>query len=173
MPVVASGAKEIRQSLRFPIYVHSKMMIVDDVYAIIGSANINQRSLSGSRDTELAMGCWQPYFDQKNASGDVHKFRMSLWVEHFRTMDPNFTHPGTLSCIRKIKELASENWRMYIGPPGSVTLGQILLYPIRVHIDGKVSTDEGVESFPDFQTAKILGKRARGIPDLLGYPFIP
>lgn len=30
--------------LRFPIYVHSKMMIVDDVYIIVGSANINQAS---------------------------------------------------------------------------------------------------------------------------------
>ena len=35
-------AKIFRQSLRSPIYVHSKMMIVDDVYAIVGSANINQ-----------------------------------------------------------------------------------------------------------------------------------
>jgi phospholipase D1/2 len=35
-------ARIFRQSLRSPIYVHSKMMIVDDVYAIVGSANINQ-----------------------------------------------------------------------------------------------------------------------------------
>jgi phosphatidylserine/phosphatidylglycerophosphate/cardiolipin synthase-like enzyme len=35
-------AKIFRQSLRSPIYVHSKMMIVDDVYIIVGSANINQ-----------------------------------------------------------------------------------------------------------------------------------
>ncbi len=37
------------------IYVHSKLMIVDDRYMIIGSANINDRSLLGSRDSELAM----------------------------------------------------------------------------------------------------------------------
>lgn len=43
------------------IYVHAKGMIVDDEYVIIGSANINQRSLQGSRDTEIAMGAYQPH----------------------------------------------------------------------------------------------------------------
>uniref|UniRef100_F6WA81 Phospholipase n=1 Tax=Ciona intestinalis TaxID=7719 RepID=F6WA81_CIOIN len=37
------------------IYVHSKMMIVDDRLVIIGSANINDRSMSGTRDSEVAM----------------------------------------------------------------------------------------------------------------------
>lgn len=37
------------------IYVHSKLMIVDDKHMIIGSANINDRSLLGERDSELAM----------------------------------------------------------------------------------------------------------------------
>ena len=33
------------------------MMIVDDAYIIVGSANINERSMSGTRDTEMAVGC--------------------------------------------------------------------------------------------------------------------
>lgn len=37
------------------IYVHSKLMIVDDSKVIIGSANINDRSLLGSRDSEIAI----------------------------------------------------------------------------------------------------------------------
>ena len=36
------------------IYVHSKLMIVDDRHVICGSANINDRSLLGKRDSELA-----------------------------------------------------------------------------------------------------------------------
>ena len=36
------------------IYVHSKLMIVDDRRCIIGSANINDRSLLGNRDSEIA-----------------------------------------------------------------------------------------------------------------------
>ena len=37
------------------IYIHSKLMIVDDVLAICGSANINDRSLLGNRDSEVAV----------------------------------------------------------------------------------------------------------------------
>ena len=59
-PANENFAKIFRESLRFPIYVHSKMMLVDDIYIIIGSANINQRSMAGTRDTEIAVGSYQP-----------------------------------------------------------------------------------------------------------------
>jgi phospholipase D1/2 len=36
------------------IYVHSKLMIVDDRHVICGSANINDRSMLGKRDSEVA-----------------------------------------------------------------------------------------------------------------------
>ena len=69
------------------------MMIVDDAYIIVGSANINERSMSGTRDTEMAVGCqshtrlasesfvlfpfllqvgcWQPQFSSYNPYGEV------------------------------------------------------------------------------------------------------
>ena len=37
------------------IYIHSKLMIVDDTKVLIGSANINDRSMIGSRDSEFAV----------------------------------------------------------------------------------------------------------------------
>ncbi|CAF0790729.1 unnamed protein product, partial [Didymodactylos carnosus] len=37
------------------IYIHSKLMIVDDKWAICGSANINDRSMEGCRDSEIAI----------------------------------------------------------------------------------------------------------------------
>lgn len=45
------GGKPITEQ----IYVHSKLMIVDDRYVLVGSANINERSLQGNRDSELAV----------------------------------------------------------------------------------------------------------------------
>lgn len=37
------------------IYIHSKLLIVDDLFVIIGSANINDRSMLGNRDSEIAV----------------------------------------------------------------------------------------------------------------------
>lgn len=41
-PRVGTRAAKLRKSRRYMIYVHSKLMIIDDTYIICGSANINQ-----------------------------------------------------------------------------------------------------------------------------------
>lgn len=70
------------------IYVHSKLMIVDDEYVVVGSANINQRSLDGSRDSEICIGAFQSgYTLAQNPSGplpngQVAGFRKALFKEH-------------------------------------------------------------------------------------------
>jgi phospholipase D1/2 len=52
-PATEIMAKTFRETLRFPIYVHSKMMIVDDVYIIVGSANINQVNIISQPETQM------------------------------------------------------------------------------------------------------------------------
>ena len=37
------------------IYIHSKLLIIDDEKVLLGSANINDRSMKGSRDSEFAV----------------------------------------------------------------------------------------------------------------------
>ncbi len=37
------------------IYIHSKVIIVDDDIVIMGSANINDRSMLGFKDSEIAI----------------------------------------------------------------------------------------------------------------------
>ena len=162
-------AKLLRQTLRFPIYVHSKMMIVDDVYIILGSANINERSLAGTRDTEMAVGCWQPTFTNQNPSGSVHNFRLSLWREHFRScVDDVMNRPETLECVRKVKKVSDDNWQIYTGPIGSVTPGQILTYPISILQNGNLQNLPEHSTFPDFpEGSKIIGSMSAFIPQKL------
>lgn len=66
------------------IYVHAKGMIVDDEYVIIGSANINQRSLAGTKDTEIATGAYQPHHTwakkNKHPHGQVRTFFAFFFV---------------------------------------------------------------------------------------------
>jgi phospholipase D1/2 len=54
------------------IYVHSKLMIIDDRYAHISSANTNPRSFYV--DTEIGAACYDPLM--------VLKLRLRLWREH-------------------------------------------------------------------------------------------
>lgn len=83
-PAPASGAEIVRETLRHCIYVHSKLMIVDDDYIVIGSANINQRSMAGERDSEICVGAFQPGYSISDGPprGDIHTFRMALWSAH-------------------------------------------------------------------------------------------
>jgi len=46
-------------------------------YIIIGSANINQRSMDGSRDTEIAMGAFQPKHCTGNTKGNYPRGQVS------------------------------------------------------------------------------------------------
>ncbi|MEZ5853923.1 MAG: phospholipase D-like domain-containing protein [Hyphomicrobiaceae bacterium] len=69
------------------IYVHSKVLIIDDCYASIGSANFNARSLTN--DTELQLGIVDQELVETTINGEVetvcrfaHDLRRTLWAEH-------------------------------------------------------------------------------------------
>ncbi|KAJ0979908.1 hypothetical protein J5N97_015382 [Dioscorea zingiberensis] len=71
------------------VYVHSKLMIIDDRMVLIGSANINDRSLLGSRDSEIGVLIEDKEFVNSFMNGKpwlAGKFalslRLSLWSEH-------------------------------------------------------------------------------------------
>lgn len=76
------------------IYIHSKLMIVDDQKIIIGSANINDRSMLGTRDSEFAVIVQESYTFKSKMNGDDYNcakfaatFRRALMAEHLG-MDP-------------------------------------------------------------------------------------
>lgn len=138
------------------IYVHSKMMVVDDEYVIIGSANVNQRSMDGARDTELALGSYQPHFTWADRGGlplgQVHGFRMSLWAEHmgrWSDVNPLWLSPWSPECMRAVNEEAEDRWRRYAADEVTELGGHLLCYPLSVGSDGSVEPYPGVEQFPD------------------------
>ncbi|KAB1217159.1 Phospholipase D beta 1 [Morella rubra] len=158
-----------QKSRRFMIYVHSKGMIVDDEYVILGSANINQRSMEGTRDTEIAMGAYQPYhtwarkrstphgqasFKKQNslhfhAARCIYGYRMSLWAEHIGALEECFKKPESLECARRIRSMGELNWRQYAADEVTEMKGHLLKYPLDVDRTGKVKPLPGFETFPD------------------------
>ncbi|WP_265920882.1 type VI secretion system Vgr family protein [Cupriavidus nantongensis] len=114
------------------IYVHSKLLIADDRVVILGSANINDRSQLGDRDSELAV----IIHDDKPASspldgkhtqpvGTLAKdLRRALWRKHFGLMGgaapagkldtPTILEaPANQDTWRAIKTLANANAEVY------------------------------------------------------------
>ncbi|XP_071700524.1 phospholipase D delta-like [Rutidosis leptorrhynchoides] len=145
---------------RFMIYVHAKGMIIDDEYVILGSANINQRSMAGSRDTEIAMGAYQPHYTwaqkKHHPRGQVYGYRMSLWAEHMGVIEDHMKEPESLRCVQNVNQLAKNNWRRFTSDEFSLLQGHLLKYPIKVDKNGKVSAMPGHEHFPDVG-GKVLG----------------
>ncbi|KAG4169783.1 hypothetical protein ERO13_A12G103150v2 [Gossypium hirsutum] len=142
-----------RKNRRFMVYVHSKGMIVDDEYLIIGSANINQRSMEGTRDTEIAMGAYQPlhtWAKQCSAPhGQIYGYRMSLWAEHLGVIEECFTQPESLECVRRVKHMAEMNWKQFAADEITEMKAHLLKYPVKVDRKGKVRPLPGCETFPD------------------------
>ncbi|XP_051135824.1 phospholipase D alpha 1-like [Andrographis paniculata] len=158
-----------QEARRFMIYVHAKMMIVDDEYIIVGSANINQRSMDGARDSEIAMGAYQPYHLAKRqpARGQVHGFRMSLWYEHLGMLDDAFVRPESEECVNKVNEIADKYWDLYAAEELERDLpGHLLRYPIGVSSEGRVTELPGTEFFPDTK-ARVLGTKSDYLPPIL------
>jgi phospholipase D1/2 len=142
-----------KKNRRFMIYVHSKGMIVDDEYVIVGSANINQRSLEGTRDTEIAMGAYQPHYtwETQNGSphGQIYGYRKSLWAEHTGGVEQCFERPESLECVRRIRWMSEQNWNQYASEQVTEMRGHLLKYPVDVDKTGKVKPLPGCETFPD------------------------
>uniref|UniRef100_A0AAY4APB5 Phospholipase n=1 Tax=Denticeps clupeoides TaxID=299321 RepID=A0AAY4APB5_9TELE len=79
------------------IYVHSKMLIADDNTVIIGSANINDRSMLGKRDSEVAVIVEDTETVPSVMDGEDYqagKFALQLRLECFKIILGAFTDPS-------------------------------------------------------------------------------
>ncbi|KAK9802796.1 hypothetical protein WJX73_007251 [Symbiochloris irregularis] len=167
--------KLCQDSRRFMIYVHSKFCVVDDEYALVGSSNINQRSMDGARDTEICAGAFQPAYthhtagaDAPTVKGEIYGFRMSVWEEHMNTLRPSFERPESLECVREVAALCQVNWERFNQEEICELPGHLMPYPFQVTKDGEVvAMEEHDGNFPDTTNAPVLGGPRDTLPDML------
>jgi len=84
------GIYDIENDADTPIYVHAKVCVIDDVWATVGSDNLNRRSWT--HDSELSCAVIDSELDDRNpldpgGLGDgsrrfARALRLSLWAEH-------------------------------------------------------------------------------------------
>jgi phospholipase D1/2 len=112
------------------VYVHTKMMVVDDLYAIVGSANINDRSLLGDRDSEMAV----LVMDKHHAIEDIgavdgpqltrgfaRRLRMGVWNKIFGNtggvrpagLEEAIKRPAAQGSWKEIRKQAEKNSTIY------------------------------------------------------------
>ena len=103
------------------IYVHSKVLIVDDEILIVGSANLNDRSMLGTRDSEVCIHvdypCGPPERENGNEEdGLVRRTRLQLWAEHCELSmdDKRIANPADEKCWSHWRTSAFDNQKKHI-----------------------------------------------------------
>ena len=111
------------------LYIHSKLMIIDDTKVLIGSANINDRSMLGKRDSEFAVLIKENkavtnkktgknfIMDDKpyRAAHYAYSFRKNLMAEHLglNKDDPLLDDPLDNKLFDLINQRANNNTLIY------------------------------------------------------------
>ena len=104
------------------IYIHSKLMIIDDRTVILGSANINDRSMLGTRDSEFAVLINEsPRLNSKmdgkdyKAANFAYTFRLNLFAEHLGVDPKNniLFDPLSNEFLKLVQNTAHNNTIIY------------------------------------------------------------
>ncbi|ORZ23136.1 hypothetical protein BCR42DRAFT_343568 [Absidia repens] len=88
------------------VYIHSKLMVIDDKTVICGSANINDRSQLGNRDSEIAVVIEDTDMVNSKMNGNEYQasrfaltLRMHLFKEHLGLLSESESHQNNTSNI--------------------------------------------------------------------------
>ena len=107
-----------------PIYVHSKVALVDDMWATIGTANLDGSSLTHVNELEgffdvkfhrnMEMNVIVP--EEESISGEAEKIRKTLWKEHLgigyssiKNLNSNWLEIWQKTAQNNIKSLNNNN----------------------------------------------------------------
>jgi phosphatidylserine/phosphatidylglycerophosphate/cardiolipin synthase-like enzyme len=122
----APGGEKVRAFIRRDRYVHSKIYIVDDKLAVIGSANCNRRGMQ--HDSEISAAIFDRSSNAEPAVHFARRMRMRLWATHLnlaaQSSDPNIPSnsqaefaelaDGVASAVHWIKRAASVRMVEYV-----------------------------------------------------------
>jgi len=161
--------KLLAKTRRHQIYIHSKMMIVDDEVCLIGTANINQRSLDGCRDSEIMMTSWQPDHlasEKSIAHGDIHAYRLHIWASITDQMNDAYRDPSSPECVKLVNSIADSNFKKYMGEETVDMTSHLLPFPLEFY-DGELRPRRGLHGghLPDTD-ADAMGKKSYILPEM-------
>lgn len=113
-----------------PVYVHSKLMIIDDIYAMVGSANLCARSMA--TDSELNVAVLDEATETDSGLDiTVCKFarelRIKLWMEHL----------GVVRSEVENIQTALATWKSNVNDPNTPLSGSLSL--VHPHDTRKIS----------------------------------
>jgi phosphatidylserine/phosphatidylglycerophosphate/cardiolipin synthase-like enzyme len=115
------GIYDIEREVDTPIYVHAKVCVIDDVWATVGSDNLNRRSWT--HDSELSCAVIDSELDDRipldpGGLGDgsrkfARALRLSLWAEHLGRSpeDPELLNLSHSSVLWRETANELEDWR--------------------------------------------------------------
>jgi phosphatidylserine/phosphatidylglycerophosphate/cardiolipin synthase-like enzyme len=92
-----------------PIYVHAKVMVIDDKLLRVGSSNLNNRSMGFDSECDLAIEAVPGASDYDRLSGAILSVRRDLLCEHLGVDKRVFSHAvggGRGSLLATIKRLS-------------------------------------------------------------------
>jgi len=133
------GIYDVENEIGTPIYVHAKVCVIDDVWATVGSDNLNRRSWT--HDSELSCAVIDSELDERipldpGGLGDrsrkfARALRLSLWAEHLGRSadDPELLNLAHSSVLWYESANALEGWPSRLGeenrPPGRIRSHEI------------------------------------------------
>ena len=167
----------VAASNRYMIYVHSKLMIVDDCWIILGSANLNERSMAGNRDSEICVAMWPtPGYQYppgaQTAEDQIKTFRVQLWQEHlvgsagYAQLRNNngvdaFDTPKAAATVSGIRAAAQHNFSEFIKHTAPNQMGHLMYWDWN-------SIDTGyLPDSPAGETKLLWAPQSLGLPPVL------
>lgn len=128
------GIYDIENEVGNPIYVHAKICVIDDVWATVGSDNLNRRSWT--HDSELSCAVIDRELDDRipqdpgglgdNARKFARSLRLALWAEHLGRSpeEPELLNLSRGSALWRTIAAELEEWQASPGeevrPPGRI-----------------------------------------------------